>query len=262
VAVRESFREIAADETGEAAMSGSANVGGAARGNVADLYKHDFWVRENQKHVPAHYRLRKSARIVNAIVGPRAERDLLDVGCGPATLMHLVRPNIHYYGIDIAIHEPAPNLIETDILKKPIAFDERRFDIVSALGLFEYVGDVQEQKFREIAQVLGEGGKFVLTYTNFGHRDKRIFEAFSNVQPLATFRQSLSRYFTIERCFPTSYNWNGGQPGRAVLQAANMPLRANIPLIAPRLAVEYFFICSRRTEIAAVPSASRPGSVT
>jgi SAM-dependent methyltransferase len=219
--------------------------GGADRESVADRYKHDFWIKENQRHIPAHYRLRKSARIVNALAG-REERDLLDVGCGPATLMRLMRPNIHYYGIDIAIHNPAPNLIEADILEKPIVFAGQRFDIVTALGLFEYVGACQEQKFSEIAQLLRERGRFVLTYTNFGHRDKQIFEAFSNVQPFEDFRRSLARHFVIDRYFPTSYNWHGGQPVRTLLTAANMHVKANLPLVGPRLAVEYFFICSRR----------------
>jgi SAM-dependent methyltransferase len=226
-------------------MESSAHIGGAASDSVADLYKRDFWIKENRKHVPAHYRLQKSARIINAIAG-QDERDLLDVGCGPATLMHLLRPNIHYYGIDIAIHDPVPNLIETDILEKPITFAGRRFDLVVALGLFEYVGTSQAEKFSEIAQLLGEGGRFVLTYTNFGHRDKRIFEAFSNVQPFDDFRESLARHFTIDRYFPTSYNWHGGQPARTVLKAANMHAKVNIPLIGPRLAVEYFFVCTRR----------------
>jgi SAM-dependent methyltransferase len=226
-------------------MNSSADVGGVAGDSVADLYKRDFWIKENRKHVSAHYRLQKSARIINAIAG-RDERDLLDVGCGPATLMHLLRPNIHYYGIDIAIHDPAPNLVEADILEKPITFAARRFDVVAALGLFEYVGTRQAEKFSEIAQLLGEGGRFVLTYTNFGHRDKRIFEAFSNVQRFDDFRQSLTHHFIIDRYFPTSYNWHGGQPARTVLKAANMHVRANIPLVGPKLAVEYFFICTRR----------------
>ena len=66
--------------------------------------------------------------------------DLLDVGCGPATLMHLLDQNISYHGIDIAIHEPAPNLIEADFLENPISFHGRKFDIVLAQGIFEYVG--------------------------------------------------------------------------------------------------------------------------
>ena len=226
-------------------MGPSAGVGGPSRESAADTYKRDFWVKENRKHVPAHYRLQKSARIIDALAG-QEECDLLDVGCGPATLMRLVRPNIHYYGIDIAIHDPSPNLLEADILKEPIRFADRRFNIVAALGLFEYVGGSQDQKFSEIARLLGDRGRFVLTYTNFGHRDKRIFEAFSNVQPFDDFRRSLARHFTIDRYFPTSYNWHGGQPTRPLLKAANMPVKANIPVVGPRLAVEYFLICSRR----------------
>lgn len=228
-------------ERGKMVMNGSV----PARESVADVYKRDFWTEENQKHIPAHYRLQKTARMLAAVAGGK-ERDLLDVGCGPATLMHLLPPNIHYYGIDIAIHNPAPNLIEADILDRPVRFGDRRFDIVTALGVFEYVGAFQSQKFSEIAQLLNEGGKFVLTYTNFGHRDKHIFEAFSNVQSFDDFRQSLACYFTVDRYFPASYNWHGGQPTRKLLKAANMHLSANIPVIGPKLAVEYFFICSRR----------------
>jgi len=230
---------------GEAAARSSGEGEGLAGEGVAEHYKRDFWIKENQKHAPAHYRLRKSARIINAIAG-QEDHDLLDVGCGPATLMRLLRPNIRYYGIDMAIHDPAPNLIETDILEQPIGFNGKRFDIVTALGVFEYVAGRQEQKFSEISQLLDEHGRFVLTYTNFGHRDKRIFEAFSNVQSFDDFRQSLEKHFIIERCFPASYNWHAGQPVRALLQSANMPVKVNIPLIGTRLAVDYFFICSGR----------------
>lgn len=226
-------------------MSAQAGFGGPDRESVASRYGHDFWIRENRKHIPAHYRLRKSARIINALAGT-SQRDLLDVGCGPATLARLLRPSIRYHGIDIAIHEPAPNLIEADIVDKPITFAGRRFDIVTALGLFEYVGACQDQKFAEIARLLSKDGTFVLTYTNFGHRDRHLFEAFSNVRPMEDFRRSLVRHFAVDRCFPTSYNWHGGQPARPLLKTVNMPVRANIPVVGRRLAVEYFFICSAR----------------
>jgi SAM-dependent methyltransferase len=232
--------------TGRGEVAASAvRVAGPARESVADLFKRDFWIRENRKHAQAYYRLQKSAKVINDIVGEK-ECDLLDVGCGPATLMRLLRPNIHYYGLDIAIHSQARNLIEADILEQPIRFADRKFDVVSAFGLFEYVGACQDQKFNEIAQILRERGKFVLTYTNFEHWDRRIFKAYSNVQSFDEFRRSLARHFVIDSYFPTSYNWHGCQPGRAPIRAINMHLKANIPLVGRRLAVEYFFVCSRR----------------
>lgn len=211
----------------------------------AESYKRDFWIKENLKHAEPHYRLQKTARLINGIAGAE-QCDLLDLGCGPATLMHLLSDNIHYHGIDIAIHNPAPNLMEADILQEPIRFGSMRFDIIVAQGLFEYVGDCQAAKFDEIAQLLNEGGTFIVTYTNFGHRSKHIFEAFSNVQSFAAFRDSLSRQFTIRKFFPTSHNWYGGQPRKGLVKAANMHLNVNIPVVSPLLAVEYFFICSPR----------------
>ena len=86
---------------------------------------------------------------------------VLDVGCGPASLMPLLRSNIQYYGIDIAIHDPAPNLIEADLLETPIWFNDKRFHIVVAQGVFEYFGTSQSQKFTEIRTLLADGGKFL-----------------------------------------------------------------------------------------------------
>jgi SAM-dependent methyltransferase len=226
-------------------MSDSANAKGVASESIASSHKRDFWIIENQKHAIPHYRLQKLAQIVNAAVQGR-EYNLLDIGCGPATLMRLLQQNIHYYGIDIAIHDPAPNLIETDILQNPISFGDMRFEIIVAQGLFEYIGIFQSQKFEEIAGLLSERGKFIVTYTNFNHRDTRIYESFSNVQPLGSFRRDLARYFRIDRSFPVSHNWHGGQPTRTLVKAANMQVNVSIPGISPRLAVDYLFICSGR----------------
>jgi cyclopropane fatty-acyl-phospholipid synthase-like methyltransferase len=211
----------------------------------AARHKRDFWDQENLKFSEPWYRLEKSARIIRRLAGSR-ECTLLDVGCGPATLMRLLPANIHYYGIDIAIHDPAPNLIEADLVESEIAFGARKFDLITALGVFEYLGEAQSRKFSEIAKLLNHDGKFIVTYTNFGHRKKRIYEAFSNVQPLDSFRQDLRRYFNIDRSFPASHNWRHSQPSRKLVKAANMYLSVSAPLISPALAVDYFFICSAR----------------
>jgi SAM-dependent methyltransferase len=218
----------------------------ASDGIVDDtLYKKDFWSEENLKYNRAHYRLEKSALVINKLARDK-ECTLLDVGCGPAALKRLLRPNIQYYGIDIAIHDPSPNLIEADFLENPLKFGDKRFDIVVAQGVFEYVGNLQSQKFAEIARLLNEDGIFLVSYVNFNHRKKEVYWPYSNVQPIGHFRRSLSQHFTIRRCFPTSYNWNHWDPGRKVLRAVNIHVNVNIPVVGPILGVQYFFVCSAR----------------
>ena len=207
--------------------------------------KKDFWTKESATYSRPHYRLEKSARMINNLARGK-KCTLLDVGCGPATLMRQLTSNIDYYGIDIVIPEPAPNLIEVDLLESPIRFGDKRFDIVLSQGFFEYVGDFQSQKLAEIAQVLNEKGTFIVSYTNFGHRNKEIYWLYNNVQSLENFQESLTRYFKINRYLPTSHNWNHTEPNRKLVKSINMHIDFNLPFISPILAVEYFFVCSHR----------------
>ena len=220
--------------------------------STTQYHKKDFWSTENLKYSQPHYRLEKSARIVSKLSqGKRIS--LLDVGCGPAALMRLLPQNIQYYGIDIAIKDPAPNLLEVDFLEAPIGFGDRRFDIVLAQGVFEYFGGFQEQKFAEIVPLVNPGGTFVVSYVNFGHHAKHIYWPYSNIQPLDDFRRSLARCFDIRRHFPTSHNWHHSEPNREPIRFINMHMNMNIPVISPKLAVEYFFICSPREQKRAKP---------
>jgi SAM-dependent methyltransferase len=212
-------------------------------GGTTQYYGQSFWRKENRKFAEPHFRMEKSARIVNGIARGK-ESYLLDVGCGPATLAHLLDENIHYHGIDIAIQDPAPNLIEADFLKTPIRFGDKLFDIVLAQGAFEYVEASQSEKLAEIGSILADSGKFIVSYWNFGHRDKQIYSAFSNIRPINQFREDLTRHFKIDKFFPTSHNWHQHEPGRKFMKAAQMHINANVPFISPILAVEYFFICS------------------
>jgi SAM-dependent methyltransferase len=228
-------------------MSDPGNNGTIPGGNpdsAIQYHKKDLWKEENANFGRPHYRLEKAARIVNKTA--RGKRSaLLDVACGPATLSRLLAPSIEYWGIDIAIQAPAPNLLETDLLENPIRFGDKRFDIVLAQGFFEYAGDFQSQKFAEIAQLLNESGIFIVSYVNFGHRERNIYWLYNNIQPLDNFRESLARHFKIRRSFPTSHNWKHTEPNRKLVKTINMHFNANIPFISPIFAVEYFFICSR-----------------
>jgi cyclopropane fatty-acyl-phospholipid synthase-like methyltransferase len=237
------------------AADGRETLPGEGAGAGKTLYKKEFWSEENLKYSRPHLRMEKVSQLVNKLAAGR-ERTLLDVGCGPATLMSLLKPNIHYYGIDIAIQEPAPNLIEADILEQPIKFGDKRFDLVVAQGFFEYVGKFQSQKFAEIAEILNDDGIFVASYVNFDHRNTDIYFPYSNVQPFNRFRSSLAEHFRIDRCFPTSYNWGHWEPGRRLLRAANMRINVNIPLVSRVLGVQYLLVCSPRRPAGSAGSAA------
>jgi SAM-dependent methyltransferase len=204
----------------------------------------EFWIEENSKYSQPYLRLEKCAGIVNQLA--RGEPyDLLDVGCGPATLALLLDANINYFGIDLAIHSPAPNLHEVDFAKHPIGFDDRRFDLVVAAGVFEYMGKQQARKLGEIRSLLKEEGKFIVTYTNFHHlRNKGDYYPYNNVQPLRDFRRALEEHFHVDQSFPSSHNWKVTEPRRPWLKKINALVNFNIPIVSPLFAVNYFFICS------------------
>jgi SAM-dependent methyltransferase len=212
----------------------------------ARYYKKDFWSTENLKYSEPHFRMRKVASVVSRLARDR-EGDLLDVGCGPGTLQHLMPANVRYHGIDISIPYPAKNLIEKDILESPIDFRGMRFDFVVAQGMFEYVGEYQSEKFAEIAGLLRPGGKFVLTYQNFDHRQRELYWPYSNVQRPGDFRRELARFFRIERWFAVSHNWNHSQPNRRLMKMSQARLNIKVPVISPILAVDYLYVCSPLT---------------
>lgn len=205
----------------------------------------DYWIVENAQYAEANFRLQKCARIINEMAGNQ-ECALLDVGCGPAALQLLLNPKISYYGVDMAIHEPAAYLRELDLARETIAFDDKRFDFVVALGFFEYMGQQQNRKFEEIRATLKDDGKFIMSYVNFGHLQRLVWPNYNNVKPIAAMAHSLKREFRLERCFPVSHHWRQKQPGKYAVRAIQMHVNFSIPLISPWLAVEYFFVCSRR----------------
>lgn len=210
-------------------------------------YKKDFWSKESPKYAEPHFRMRKIARLVRSQARDQQCR-LLDVGCGPSTLAKILPPNVHYYGIDISIPVPAANLIEADILEQQIDFHGMKFDFVVMQGVFEYMGEHQSQKFAEIANMLTEKGKFILTYVNFDHRQREIYRTYNNVQRPTDFRGDLSRFFKVERCFAGAHNWNHGMPRRRLVQLSQERLNVYVPVLSPLLAVDYFYICAARRQ--------------
>lgn len=207
----------------------------------------DFWRKENLRYSQVHFRLEKCARIVNKLADGR-ECDLLDIGCGPATLAKLLEENIHYYGMDIAIQDPAPNLVEMDLAQNEIRFGTRTFDIAVVGGVFEYLGSLQRRKLAEIHVILNPNGKFVVTFLNFNHiNDKRYDDSvYNNIQSIQEFKRDLEDFFHVDSWFTCSLNWHRSQPSREFLRKIEMPLAFNIPILSHLLAVDYLFICSQK----------------
>ncbi|HTU75241.1 MAG TPA: class I SAM-dependent methyltransferase [Trebonia sp.] len=209
------------------------------------LYKKDFWRTENLRYSKPHPRMVKVARIANALA-QGADCSLLDVGCGPAALASLLRANITYHGIDIAIKTPAADLLEMDLLESPVGFGDKRFDIVVAQGFFEYVGESQSRKLAEIAGILEAGGTFITSYVNFDHRQRHVYEPYSNVQPFAQFRAGVEEHFTVQRLIPTSYNWRHRDSTRSASKALGLHTDLNVPVLGRIFAVQYILVCSPR----------------
>jgi cyclopropane fatty-acyl-phospholipid synthase-like methyltransferase len=209
----------------------------------ADFRNRDYWIVENAQYFEPSFRLKKCAALINKMAGTRS-CSLLDVGCGPAALRPLLHRNIDYCGIDIAIHRPAPFLREVDTAQERIAFDDRRFDFVTALGFFEYMGQKQSAKLLEIRNILKADGKFILSYINFGHFRGKVWPNYNNVQSVAELKKALSEYYRVERCFPASHHRRQKQPGKHAFRSLQMLVNFNIPVVSPMMAVEYFYICS------------------
>jgi SAM-dependent methyltransferase len=211
---------------------------------TAPVFDKKFWFDENLRYSQPHFRLIKCANIVKGLSKGKP-CELLDVGCGPATLAKLLSENFQYYGIDLAIHEKSPYLKEIDILNKPIEFEDRKFDFVVASGVFEYMGDQQHQKFSEIGNILKPEGKFIATFINIHHRHPlHAFGMYNNILPIGEFLRDLKTVYRVDRFFPTAHNWLGSEPRKPLIMMLNMHMNINIPVISPRLAVEYIFICS------------------
>jgi SAM-dependent methyltransferase len=211
---------------------------------VENFRDRDYWIVENALYAEPSFRLKKCASVINELAGDR-ECTLLDVGCGPAALRPLLKPNVHYHGIDIAIHQNVPYLMECDIAKQTIAWENKRFDFVVALGFFEYMGHQQKLNFEEIRNILKDDGKFMISYINFRHFRRKVWPNYNNVQSFGEMKKGLEQVFHVDKTFPASHNWRQKQPGKRSLTGLQMKVNFHIPVVSRMAAVEYFFLSSR-----------------
>ncbi len=204
----------------------------------------EYWVQESRRFAQPHYRLLKCANIINTLARGKS-CDMLDVGCGPATLSKFLNKNINYYGIDLFIPEPAPNLIQKDLEEHEIRFKNKIFDLICAFGFFEFMDNLQHRKLDEISQILKPSGKFITSFLNFGHRHPLLSPVYNNRISIDQFLTDLESFFRVDRIYPTSYNWIGSEPNRAWIKRIQMPLKLNVPILNDLFGVQFIFICSK-----------------
>jgi cyclopropane fatty-acyl-phospholipid synthase-like methyltransferase len=135
-----------------------------------------------------------------------------------------------------------------DFLDQSISFRGQSFDLIVAQGVFEYVGRFQSRKLKEIRDLLRDGGTFVVTYTNYAHRQKTHYWAHNNIQQPAEFRRELEQFFRVEKCFPSAHHWKQIHPSRRLMRALQARLDVTIPVISTLFAVDYLYVCSPRPE--------------
>ncbi len=164
---------------------------------------------------------------------------LLDVGCGPATLGLLLAPNIQYFGIDIAIQEPSPNLKECDILQEPISSEEAPFDLIVAQGLFEYLADSQSRKFAEIADLLTPDGNFIVSYVNFDHRRPDLLLALQQHSVRSSIPEQPGETLRHREAVPDRAQLEPQRAMALVRASTEHAVNRNIPFLTSRLGVEY-----------------------
>ncbi len=106
--------------------------------------------------------------LVNEYVQPRVGARILEIGCGPGTIVSYLPPS-DYLGFDLS-----PKYIELAKRRYPKArfvcervsqfslANEQTFDVVLALGIVHHLGDAEARQLFQIAyDALDPGGKLV-----------------------------------------------------------------------------------------------------
>lgn len=117
-------------------------------------------------------RIQFGSRVWEATKVLKQGENFLDIGCGAGTLLYEAKKYYsNVYGLDIAISKALRNqngqfkLLEVDVDKTGLPFEENFFDTISALDVIEHVFDptfLLEETYR----VLKKGGQVIYTTPN------------------------------------------------------------------------------------------------
>ncbi|MGE7999173.1 class I SAM-dependent methyltransferase [Lysinibacillus sp. NPDC093190] len=209
-----------------------------------NFYTKQYWIKENYKYKNVHFRLEKIAKIIN--MKSKKSADLLDIGCGTATLSTIIREDLNYFGIDIAPHSKEPNIKELDIANSVIQFDERKFDVIVSSGLFEYLGDKHIEKMNEISNILEDRGIFIVSFSNMKHIKKPNYPSWNNSESISVFKSNLEKNFRVIDYFPAYHNTKYTEISNGFWKKLARKININIPVISKLWGIDFIFICTKK----------------
>ena len=154
---------------------------------IAGFYPTQYWWNSSRpgllKTLESIYRriaLHDHISFIRRAAGNRA--DLLDVGCGSATLAGLLKPRgVRAMGVDFSA-EAAKVAAEENGVRVVVgsladaAFQDRSFDIVTMFHVMEHVTNPREV-LAEVARILRPDGKVILQVPNIDSWQFRLFGA-------------------------------------------------------------------------------------
>ena len=119
------------------------------------------------------FRVRKKSLLALLGQGPGK---ILDLGCGPGVMTaEIIKNNWTYYGVDISPQMieaarkkfgPAAKIFFSTGTAEKIDFPDNYFEVISAMGLVEYLDD-EPAVFTEIKRVLKPDGRLIVSIPNW-----------------------------------------------------------------------------------------------
>jgi len=145
---------------------------------IAGFYPTPYWWNSSGpgllKKLEAVYRrvaLRGHVSFIGRAAGGRADLDLLDVGCGSASLLGLMkRRGFRVMGVDFSSEAAKVAKLENGVQVvvgslEEAAFPDRSFDIVTLFHVMEHVTNPRDV-LKEVARILKPDGSVVLQVPN------------------------------------------------------------------------------------------------